>query len=273
MNPLVIGGLLLAVAGIVLSTLMDGNSLGVLVGPSSFVLVFFGSLGASAVSYDLADIKRIPQALLRAFKGAPGDSDATITTLLGMAEVARREGLLALEKRIEEVDDPFLAQGLQLIADGIEADSVREMLDIDIAALDERHRSMIALFEALGSYAPTFGMMGTVIGLINMLGNLSDPSQLGLGMSLALLTTLYGVLFANLLYLPIAARLKRLNAQELAARDLALDAMLSIQDGTSPRVLVERLESYLPADQRVGYAARMAPPEAAVAAAATTEAA
>ncbi|MEX1165053.1 MAG: motility protein A [Nitriliruptor sp.] len=272
MNPLVLGGLLAALAGIVLSTLMDGNSLGVLIGPSSFVLVFLGSVGAAVVSFDLADIKRAPGALLRAFKGSAEDNDATITTLVSMAEVARREGLLALEKRVEEIDDPFLAQGLQLLADGVDGDSVHEMLEIDIASLDERHRSMISLFESLGAYAPTFGMMGTVIGLINMLGNLSDPSQLGLGMSLALLTTLYGVLFANLLYLPIASRLKRLNAQELAGRDLALDAMLAIQDGTSPRRLVDRLEAFLPVGQRVGYSARMEGP-APVAEPVATEAA
>jgi chemotaxis protein MotA len=260
MNPLVIGGLLAAVAGIVISTFMDGNSLGVLVGPSSLVLVFLGSLGASVVSYDLVDVKRAPAALLRAFKGSAQDNDRIIDVLLRMAEVARRDGLLALEKQLEEIDDPFVQGGLQLIADGVEADTVRQMLEIDVASLDERHRSMIALFESLGAYAPTFGMMGTVIGLINMLGNLSDPSQLGLGMSLALLTTLYGVLFANLLYLPIGARLKRLNAQELSARDMALDAMLSIQEGMSPRVLVDRLEAYLPVDKRIGYSGRMERP-------------
>lgn len=261
MNPLVIGGLLAALAGIVISTFMDGNSLGVLVGPSSLVLVFLGSLGAAVVSYDLAEVKRVPSALIRAFKGTPADPDQAINTLLRMADVARREGLLALEKQLESVDDPFIRSGLQLIADGVEADTVRQMLEIDIAALDERHRSMYGFFESLGSYAPTFGMMGTVIGLINMLGNLSDPSQLGLGMSLALLTTLYGVLFANLLYLPIGARLKRLNARELAARDLALDALLSIQEGMSPRVLVDRLEAYLPLEKRVGYSVRMERPD------------
>lgn len=257
MNPLVIGGLVTAVLGIILSTIIDGNSLGVLVGPSSFVMVGLGSLGATAMAQDLGDFKRIPAVLARAFRGIPTDSDRTITLMVEMADVARRDGLLALENRLSEVDDRFARSGLQLVADGIDGDTIREMLEIDIAALDERHRTMFGVFEALGSYAPTFGMMGTVIGLINMLGNLSSPEQLGVGMSLALLTTLYGVLFANLLYLPIASRLKRLNALELSARDLALDAMLAIQQGISPRVLVERLESYLPPEQRIGYSARM----------------
>ena len=257
MNPLVIGGIIASILAIVVSTLIDGNSLGVLVGPSSFVLVFFGSFGAMLVAHDVADLKRLPKALVRAIKGTPDDIDETITVLVDMADVARRDGLLSLEKRLEGIHDPFLRSGLQLIADGVEGETIREMLDIDIAALDERHRSMFGMFESLGGYAPTFGMMGTVIGLINMLGNLSDPSQLGLGMSLALLTTLYGVLFANLLYLPVANRLKRLNSLELSARDLAMDAMLSIQEGISPRVLVDRLEAFLPPEKRVGYNARV----------------
>lgn len=257
MNPLVIGGLIAAVLAIVGSTLIDGNSLGVLVGPSSFVLVFFGSFGATMMAHDLKDLKRLPAALTRAFKGVPQDPDETITVLVEMADVARRDGLLALEKRIEEVDDAFLRSGLQLIADGTEGDTVREMLEIDIAALDERHRSMFGLFESLGSYAPTFGMMGTVIGLINMLGNLSDPAQLGIGMSLALLTTLYGVLFSNLVFLPIANRLDNLNRAELAARDMALDGLLALQSGASSRMLVERLETYLPVTARQGYQVRV----------------
>lgn len=269
MNPLVLGGLFAAIAAIVGSTLIDGNSLGVLVGPSSFVLVVLGSFGATAMAHDVKDLTRVPGALIRALKGVPEDPDETITVLVEMADVARRDGLLALEKRLEEVDDPFLRSGLQLIADGIEADTIREMLEIDIASLDERHRSMFGFFEALGGYAPTFGMMGTVIGLINMLGNLSDPSQLGLGMSLALLTTLYGVLFANLLYLPIANRLRRLNSLELASRDLALDAMLSIQEGMSPRVLVDRLEAFLPPERRVGYNGRVGRPDLSDASTAT----
>src|SRR5690606_21880789 len=210
----------------------------------------------SLMSFGLDDIKRIPKALLYAFKGSPPDTDATITELAGLADVARREGMLALEGRLADIDDPFLKTGLQVVVDGLDADQVSEVLQIEIAAADERHQLGISFFKTLGAYAPTFGMLGTVIGLINMLGSLSDPDQLGIGMSLALLTTLYGVLFANLMFLPVAARLERLNSEEMSARDLALDGILSIQSGVSPRVLVERLETYLPPEQRVGLAAR-----------------
>lgn len=257
MDPLFLGGLFLSLISIIVATLIDGNSFGPLIGPSSFVLVFFGSIGAGLMAFRKSEVSRVPKALTAAIKNQPPDIDSTVTELAAMADVARREGMLALEAKLEEIDDPFLRSGLQLLVDGMDAEQVRGMLEIDLDAVNERHQLGIGFFKSLGGYAPTFGMMGTVIGLINMLGNLEDPSQLGLGMSVALLTTLYGVFFANLIFLPIATRLERLNAQELSAREVALDGILSLQAGTSPRLLVERLETYLPPTQRVGHQARL----------------
>jgi chemotaxis protein MotA len=255
-DPLLIAGFVAAIVGIVVATLIDGNSFGVLIGPSSLVLVLLGSIGATLMAQRMPDLKSGVRALACAFKGRAPDLDGTVTTLGQLADVARREGMLALETRLKDVEDPALRTGLQLMVDGLDADQLRDILSIDIAAVDERHQRNIGFFKSLGSYAPTFGMLGTVIGLVNMLQNLSDPSQLGIGMALALLTTLYGVAFANLVFLPIAARLTRLNEAELAARDLILDGILSIQSGMSPRLLVERLETYLPPEARVGHGAR-----------------
>jgi chemotaxis protein MotA len=256
MDPLFIGGLVLSLLAIVVSTVMDGNSFGPLIGPSSFVLVLFGALGAGLMAYRLSDVSRIPKAVIYSLKGSPPDPSDAVTELARLADTARREGMLALEGRLDEVTDPFLRQGLQLVVDGLDADQVREILDIDIAAVEERHKLPIDFFKSVGGYAPTFGMIGTVVGLVNMLQNLSDPDQLGIGMALALLTTLYGVMLANMVFMPIAGRLERLNALELAARDVALDGILSIQAGTSPRLLVERLEIYLPPAARMGLAER-----------------
>lgn len=267
MDPLLLGGLVLALLSVIISTIMDGNSFGVLIGPSSLVLVLLGSLGASLMSSRLQELKELPKALIVAVKGAVPDTDSTVSTLAELADVARRDGMLALESRLEEVEDPYLRSGLQYLVDGMDAEQIAEMLQIDIGAVDERHRRNIAFFKTLGGFSPTFGMLGTVIGLVNMLQNLTDPAQLGIGMALALLTTLYGVAFANLLWLPIAGKLTRLNEIELAARDVALDGILCIQGGMSPRMLVERLESYLPPAQRVGHAARAAGPVAPIAAA------
>lgn len=261
MNRIMIGGLGLSVSAIAVSTIIDGNSFAPLLGPSSFVLVFFGTLGAGVMAYRKEDLTRVPGVLRTALKGTPPDVDATVTTLASLADTARRDGMLALENKLEEVEDPAIRTGVQLLVDGLDAEQVREVLQIESAALDERHQVGISLFKALGGYAPTFGMIGTVVGLVNMLQNLTDPAQLGIGMALALLTTLYGVLIANLLFLPLAARLERLNDLELAAGDVALDGVLCLQGGMSPRMLVERLETYLPVPQRVGHKERMAGPE------------
>lgn len=256
MDPLFIGGLLAIIGGIVISTLMDGNSFGPLLGPSSALLVFFGALGAGIAAYRLADVGRIPKALRYALSGSPPELDDSISTLAELAQVARRDGMLALEGQLDGVDDAFLRSGLQYLVDGMDAERVRELLDVELAAIDARHRTMIGFFRSVGAFAPTFGMVGTIIGLINMLGNLSNPEQLGAGMALALLTTLYGVLIANMIFIPIANRLQTLNSVELASREVAMDGILAIQAGVSPRLLVERLETFLPPEARVGHAGR-----------------
>lgn len=256
-----LGGLALALLAIVASMVMDGNDFTVLIGPSSAVLVLFGTVGASSVGYSPGELLAMPKAVLKALKGSPPDNDATITRLVSFAATARKEGVLALERRLDEVDDHFQRAGLQLIVDGVDPDQVRQFLEIEIAASDERHQVAISYFKTMAGYAPTMGMVGTVIGLVNMLANLNDPSQLGKGMSLALLTTLYGVLFANLAFAPVAEKLTRANSAELSALDLALDGILAVQAGASPRMLSERLETYLAPAQRQGYERRIAEAE------------
>lgn len=260
MDPLFLGGLLLALLGIVVATLVDGNSLAPLIAPSSFMLVTVATLGAGVMAYRVSELKAMPGSIMRAVKSEVPDLQETITLMGRLADTARRDGMLALEARIEEIDDRFVGIGVQLLVDGADEDVVQESLDIEIAATDERHRRAIGFYKALGGYAPTFGMVGTVIGLINMLGNLEDPSQLGRGMALALMTTFYGVLLANLVFNPLATRLDRLNQVEMSVLDVALDGLLTIRRGASPRGVIERLESYLPPSERMGVGDRLAPP-------------
>jgi chemotaxis protein MotA len=244
------GGAAIAMGAILVSMMMDGNSIGPLIGPSSFVIVLGGAFGAAMMTIQTTDISRIVASMIYSLTGKPSGKNEVIETLGPLADVARREGMLALEGKLEEIEDPFLRSGIQQLVDGADAEQIAEVLQIDIAALDERHKFGIDFWKGAGGYAPTFGMVGTVIGLINMLGNLSDPAQLGLGMSTALLTTLYGVLLSNVLFLPISGRLAALNKIELAARDVALDGILSIQAGVSSRILVERLQTYLAPSER-----------------------
>jgi chemotaxis protein MotA len=249
-------GIFIAIIAIVVATVMDGNSFGALIGPSSLLLVVLGSVGVSLSGYQLADIKPVPKGIILAMTGKEPDPSEAIDRLMKFAEIARKEGVLALEEQLEDLDDPFMKLGLQHIVDGVDGDAVREVLEIELAALDERHGPVIGYVKTMGSYAPTMGMVGTVVGLINMLGNLSDPAQLGLGMSVALLTTLYGVIFANLVFLPIASKLQRLHDLEVAQKELVLDGILAVQGGASPRMVVERLEAYITPNQRVGHQER-----------------
>jgi chemotaxis protein MotA len=259
MDPVFFGGLIITLVGIIIAMIMDGNSIGPLIGPSSFVLVLAGAVGAGIMAYRKNELGAMPKAAVKAMKADVPDVQDTITQLARLAEVARRDGMLALENKLEEIDDRFLQLGVQLLVDGVDEQVLKETLEIELAATDERHRTAIDFFKTLGAYAPTFGMVGTVIGLINMLGNLTDPSELGKGMAMALLTTLYGVLFANLMFNPIAARLERLNDVEMAALDVAVDGIITIRGGASPRGVIERLESYLPPSARIGVGDRLNP--------------
>ena len=257
MDPLSAIGLVLVFVAIIVSTVMDGNSFGPLIGPSSFVLVLMGSIGAVLAGFRMNDAKRLPKGFIVAFTGSPPDPDVLVTRLIKSAEAARKDGILALEQGLEDMDDKFLQSGLQMVIDGMEGEDVRNVMEAEISAMEARHDSLIGMFKKLVEYAPTLGMIGTVIGLINILGNLSDPEALGTGMALALWTTLYGVFFANILFGPVAAKLALLNTMEVASRELTVEGILAIREGASPRHLVERLEAYLEPELRVGAKARL----------------
>lgn len=258
MDPLLLGGLLLTVLAIVGAMVIDGNGLDALLSASALLLVLGGSTGASLMGSQVADLKRVPGAMLVALRGKAVDVEESLLALVEAAEIARKEGVLALEQRMAEIEDGFLAEGLQLVVDGCDGEQLQQRLRVHLDALEERHQCARQFFRNLGAFAPTIGMIGTVIGLVNMLQALDDPSQLGLGMAMALLTTLYGVLFANLLFLPFATKLERLHELEIRAREITAEGVVAIQAGASPRLLVERLEGHLPPERRLGYEARLA---------------
>lgn len=253
MDPGLIVGLFVAIGAIVGAMILDGNSLAPLISPSSMMLVLFATIGVSVASYRMADVLRVPKAIIVGLKGKGPDPDEVVTTLMGLADVARRKGLLAMEDMLEEVDDEFLRGAIQSVIDGLDAEAVTSILDTEIESVHERHNVILSFMRSMGGFAPTMGMVGTVIGLVNMLGSLSEPGQLGSGMALALLTTLYGVLLANIVFVPLASRLTRLHETEMAVLEMVRDGALAIQAGISPRLLVERLEGYLIPSQRVGY--------------------
>lgn len=174
----------------------------------------------------------------------------TIRLLVDLAQKARREGLLALDEEAEELDDYFLRKGLRLVVDGADPETVRQILDIEITFLEERHQSGQRIFDHLGAVAPAFGMVGTVIGLIIMLGNLDNPESIGPAMAVALITTFYGVVLANLIFLPIAGKLRVISDEEVLMREVMIEGILSIQAGENPYIVEQKLESFLAPDQR-----------------------
>lgn len=251
-----IGGIVLCLLSIVAATLIDGNSFGPLIGPSSFLLVFGCAIGASMISYELDDLKALPKAIIAATKATVTDFSARINKYSELADLARRDGLLALDEHAGALEDPFVEYGIQMLTDGVDETTLRDELTAWIDSLNERHAIAPSILRKLATYAPAFGMVGTVIGLINMLGNLASPESLGSGMAVALLTTLYGALFANLLFQPIAERLEQVHEAEMARLMFDADAILAIQAGTTPRNLVSHLESMRPPAERVGFDSR-----------------
>ncbi|MEW6045931.1 MAG: motility protein A [Bacillota bacterium] len=216
----------------------------------SFILVMGGTVAATIINYQGQHLRNA----LRVVRIATGqrrfNADDLIRLIVRLAEKARREGLLAMEEEAEQLNDSFLRKGIQLVVDGTDPELVRNIMDIELTFIEERHRQGQAFFESLALYAPAFGMIGTLVGLIRMLGKLDDPSTVGPALALALLTTLYGALSAYLIFNPIAGKLRVKNDEEVMMREMMIEGVLSIQAGENPRIVEEKLRSFLPPAQR-----------------------
>jgi len=245
MNITTIVGIIAGLGTLVFGFILEGGHVSSLFQGSAAMIVFGGTFGAVVASFSLADLKRFPQWLKVAFTNEAFGTDKAFETLVRFAEKARREGLLSLEQELETVDDKFTRQGMQLIIDGTDPDITREILESNIAVLEGRHKVGIAVFEAAGGFAPTMGIIGTVMGLVHVLGNLSDPDSLSSSIAAAFIATLYGVASANVLWLPIANKLKQQNRAEVASMEMVLDGILSIQAGENPSILKEKLKTHL----------------------------
>jgi len=175
----------------------------------------------------------------------PSDPATAIEDIVAMAEEARREGLLYLENRLPEMDDPFLKKGLQLVIDGTDPELVKNILDVEIYTIEERHHVGSSIFEVAGGYAPTMGIIGTVMGLVHVLGSISSPETLGPAIAVAFMATLYGVGSANVLWLPLATKLQNISKKEILVKQLMMEGVVSLQAGYNPVLIRERLVAYL----------------------------
>jgi chemotaxis protein MotA len=237
-----------AFAVLLLATIMEGGNPMSFINIPAFLIVVGGTAGAVCASSDISVLKSAPKLMIRAMKGIAIDFRAAAQQMVKLSEKARRQGLLALEGDLEEIEDPFARKGLQLVIDGTESDLVVSILQSEMDATEGREARSVKLFKDAGGFAPTLGILGTVMSLVHVLENLASPAGLGHAIAGAFLATLYGVGSANLVFLPISNRLKDIGGQEMAYREMLLEGILSIQAGDNPRMLAEKLETYVPAD-------------------------
>ena len=238
-------GLLLAWGALIGSLLMEGGDVRALINLPAALLVFGGTLGAATVSFRMSQIMGLPDVIKQAFNEQTHDPTAVIRLLVRFAERARREGLLTLEAEAQRIDDPFLEKGVHLAIDGTDPEVLRDILTTEVHFLQSRHKTGESIFTTLGGFAPTLGIIGTVMGLIHMLANLSDPGKMGPLIAGAFIATLYGVSSANLLFLPIANKLKGRSQEEVLVREVMIEGILAIQAGDNPRIVDEKLRSFL----------------------------
>lgn len=242
---------ILGLASMVVAFVLEGGELHALFEYTAAIIVFGGTAGAVGLSFPAEDLKRIPKMFKVVFKNRKTDINTLIDYFKEIAVKTRKEGLLSMEDEItrNESIDPFVKKGLQLVVDGVEPQTVKAVLEAEAYMTFERHKSGIAIFEGAGGFAPTMGIIGTVMGLVHVLGNLSNPDTLGPSIAVAFIATLYGVASANLLWLPIANKLKAINKQENQEKELMIEAILSIQEGLNPNTLVEKLMSFVDKNQ------------------------
>jgi chemotaxis protein MotA len=243
-------GLVLGIA-CVLAALVIGGSFISYVDPASLMIVLGGGTAATLTAFPLARFMKLPRISARALFHKTMDPAEMVDSIVGLAEVARRDGILALENSLNNIEDPFLISGIQMAVDGTDPDVIEQVMEADLENLIERHESGKGMLESLGRYAPAFGMIGTLIGLVAMLSGMDDPKAIGAGMAAALLTTLYGALIANVVFLPMADKLGVRTSEETLLKTMIIQGVMSIQSGDNPRNVESKLLTFLPPTSRI----------------------
>jgi len=244
MDLATISGIIAGLSAIVIS-IMLGGTLDAFIDIPSIFIVFGGTIAATLINFPLSDLISVTGVVKNAFLHKATPPSEAIGTLVHDAIMARRECILALENESDAMTDVFMKKGVQLAVDGTAPDLIRNILETELSYLEDRHKLGQGIFDAMGTFAPAFGMIGTLIGLINMLKTLDDPTQIGAGMAIALITTFYGAVLANLILIPIAGKLKNRTVQESLIKEVMIEGIMSIQAGDNPRVVEEKLKAFL----------------------------
>lgn len=249
MDFLTIGGVVFGLGLVLWGILMD-SPLSAFISWPGIMITVGGSFGALLVNFQLGQVRQVMKVTMQVIFEKEVDISSLGQLFVNLAQKSRREGLLALEDDLEEIDDHFLRNGLQMVIDGFEPESIRDIMETEIGTLSQRHQLGQNLFRVWGSLTPAFGMIGTLIGLVQMLTKLDSPDSIGAGMAVALLTTFYGSLMANLILIPIAGKLEIMSEKEVAYKEAVLDALLALQAGVNPRILQEKIKAYLSPGER-----------------------
>jgi chemotaxis protein MotA len=244
MDKLTLLGMVVGVTGILAGQMLEGGGLSIMFQGAAFLIVFGGTLGAVLVQCPAKVFVTAIRMARWAFVPPAANSRELAAQLTEWAVLARREGILVLDARLAGIDDPFVKRGLQLLVDGASAEKIREVLDVDIHTWEQMRWQSARVWEAAAGYAPTIGIIGAILGLMHVMQNLSEPDKLGSGIAVAFVATIYGVAFANLLFLPLANKLKTLIMQQAEIREMVVDGLVGIANGDSPRLIELKLQSY-----------------------------
>lgn len=231
--------------GLVLGSILMGSGLDTFINIPSLLIVVGGTIGASLINYPLKDVLGAGKIIKHAFFHKVQSSTDLIASLVDFAGKARRDGILALQSVVKEVGDPFLEKGIQMAVDGQETESIETILSTEIDYIKNRHKMGAEIMTTMGTFAPAMGLIGTLIGLVQMLQNMADPSSIGPAMAVALLTTFYGAIMANIIFLPIAGKLKTRSSEEVLVKELILEGIMSISSGDNPRTMEQKLHTFL----------------------------
>lgn len=231
--------------GLIVWAISIGGDLGGFIDIPSVAIVIGGTMAAILVNFPLAKVVGMIQVVKKTVLFAAPEPDVVIGKMVSYAERARREGMLALEEDSESEEDEFLRKGLRLAVDGTDPQLLEKIMLTDIAQISARHREGKKILEAGGTFSPAFGMIGTLVGLVNMLASLEDPTSIGAGMATALITTFYGAVLANAFFLPLAGKLETRSEEEMLVKEMIIDGIMAIQSGDSPRIVEEKLRSFL----------------------------
>jgi chemotaxis protein MotA len=228
-----------------LMAILQGGSLSIFIDVPSMLIVFGGTAGVALVNFPLGDVLGAINIAKKAFLFKEVNTNDLLAQLMEFANKARKEGILSLQGAIDSIDDEFLVKALQMAVDGQEPDDLKAMLNTEIDYIAQRHSLGVSIFESLGAISPAMGMVGTLIGLVQMLQNMSDPASIGPAMAVALLTTFYGAVLANIIFLPIAGKLKTRSKTEILQKTVIVEGMGSILSGENPRVMEQKLHAFI----------------------------